>query len=273
MTILPSSHLDLFVLELVSRPVKDNYTALISIAISKTGMKDSLTVQAILVQTLISGPFPNWEDNNTRIDCIVLPTSSAFLRQHFCYLPLPSPISHTPITPSSSIPSDINMSEQAQQPHFDMHRAEQIHQAATIHGLLQEQVTTFLQRINQQQPQPQAHTISQSSDKSSMAKPEPFKGTGLEKRTKDDPGEAGIWAVPYIEEAMAYNRTERTTNPFNGTWSAFVEAFKARFGSLDEQADARDVIEGLVQGKQTVVKYIQVFRYLGQRTGYSDEDL
>ncbi|KAF5346636.1 hypothetical protein D9758_013204 [Tetrapyrgos nigripes] len=234
--------------------------------------------------------------------------NSAFLLQHFHYLPLPSPTSHIPIIPSSPIPSDINMSEQAQQPHFDMHCAEQIHQAATIqdiinaHGLLQEQVTTFLQRINQQQtqPQPQAHTISQSSDKYSMAKPEPFKGKAVDVRSflasfrnwageqRDIAGnegkmirsalsfmqgEAGIWAVPYIEEAMAYNRTNQTVNLFNGTWSIFVEAFKAQFGSLDEQADARDAIEGLVQGKQTVVKYIQVFRDLGQSTDYSDEDL
>ncbi|KAF5334204.1 hypothetical protein D9758_017976 [Tetrapyrgos nigripes] len=249
----------------------------------------------------------NWEDNDdTHIDCIVLPTSPAFLCQHFRYLLFPSPTSHIPITPMSLIPSDIKLSEQGQQPHFDMHRAEQIHQAATIqdiinaHGLLQEQVTTFLQCINQQQPQPQAHTISQSSDKFSMAKPEPFKGKAVDVRSflasfrnwageqRDIAGneqkmiqsalsfmqgEAGIWAAPYIEEAMAYDGTEQTTNPFNRTWNAFVEVFKARFESLEEQADARDVIEGLVQGKQTVAKYIQVFRDLGQRTGYSDEDL
>ncbi|KAF5311554.1 hypothetical protein D9758_018973 [Tetrapyrgos nigripes] len=154
---------------------------------SSTEMKDSLTAQAILVQTLTSVPFPKSITTVGKMTTLVLTFSLSLST-----LPLPTAsITHIPYPrhPLSPVPSDINMSEQAQQPHFDMHRAEQIHQAATIqdiinaHGLLQEQVTTFLQHINQQQPQPQAHTISQSSDKSSMAKPEPFKGKAVDVRS------------------------------------------------------------------------------------------
>ncbi|KAF5370683.1 hypothetical protein D9758_002056 [Tetrapyrgos nigripes] len=233
--------------------------------ILKMEMKDSLTVQAILVQTLISVPFPKSITIVGKTMTLVLTVLS--------YLPVQPFSVSISVTYHFHHPHLIPLSFRYQQPHFDMHRAEQIHQAATIqdiinaHGLLQEQVTTFFQRINQQQtqPQPQAHTISQNSDKSSMAKPESFKGKAVDVRSflasfrnwageqRDIAGnegkmirsalsfmqgEAGIWAASYIEEAMAYDGTAQTVNPFNGTWSAFVEAFKAQFGSLDEQADA-----------------------------------
>ena len=45
-------------------------------------------------------------------------------------------------------------------------------------------------------------------------------------------GTAGDWATPYLD---SFNRG---TNPFNGTWNNFVDAFKLRFESIDPGMEA-----------------------------------
>ena len=81
-------------------------------------------------------------------------------------------------------------------------------------------------------------------------------------------GTAGDWATPYLD---SFNRG---TNPFNGAWNSFVDAFKLRFESIDPGMEAREAIKGLKQSKgQSVAEYSQVFKDIGDRSGLSDIDL
>jgi hypothetical protein len=159
-------------------------------------------------------------------------------------------------------------------------------------------VNNFLSRFNEQTTLTPAKT-----KKSSVSKPEPFTGKSTEVRLfianfknwaaeqKDLgdrkqniwsalsflQGEAVIWAAPFTEKAMRVDLEEGkaagVVYPFNGDFAEFEKRFKARFGSLNEQADARTQIENFIQGKQTVAKYVQKFQDLADRTGYSDADL
>ena len=79
--------------------------------------------------------------------------------------------------------------------------------------------------------------------------------------------DAALWATPYMEE-FAANRT-----PFSGDWDQFKAAFKARFETTDEAADAKDSLRRLYQGRGTVAEYLAKFKELKDRTGYSTTDL
>ncbi|TFY63253.1 hypothetical protein EVJ58_g3353 [Rhodofomes roseus] len=78
--------------------------------------------------------------------------------------------------------------------------------------------------------------------------------------------EAAVWATPYIEAMVA-------EKPAFSNWDAFVTAFKLRFETQDESADAKKALRELYQGKLSVPEYAARFREVMERTGYSDGDL
>jgi hypothetical protein len=78
---------------------------------------------------------------------------------------------------------------------------------------------------------------------------------------------AAIWATPYLEQQ------KRGETPFEGSWTKFETAFKARFETVDEQYYAREYIKLLKQGSLRVVEYIVKFAKYKDRTGFSPEDL
>ena len=70
---------------------------------------------------------------------------------------------------------------------------------------------------------------------------------------------AAQWATPFVRQA---NEAD-ATHPFpfkDGDWKEFVKAYKARFISSDEQADARESMRQLSQGKQSVPEYAALFQ-------------
>ena len=91
--------------------------------------------------------------------------------------------------------------------------------------------------------------------------------------------DAADWAARYADQVFQhYADPTKTSFPFNGKWDEFVKAFKTRFGSLDEESEARKEIQGkdgkgMKQGKQTVAQFAQKFQDVGSRTGFSDADL
>ena len=132
--------------------------------------------------------------------------------------------------------------------------------------------------------------------KSSMVKPDPFKGqSSAEARRfiahfeswaseqsdlKGDEakaikaalgflsGGAADWATPYLS---AFNAKQV---PFNGKWVDFLQAFKLRFESINPGMEARNAIKKVQQGKgQTVAEFAQKFKDIGDRSGLSDTDL
>jgi hypothetical protein len=137
---------------------------------------------------------------------------------------------------------------------------------------------------------------SKNSAKTSMTKPEVFKGQDSTEARRflahfiswaweqpdlngNEPrcikaalglfsGTAANWATPYI---IAFNANNI---PFNGKWDDFVAAFRLRFESIEPEMEAEEAIKHLQQGKnQKVAEYAQVFKDVGSRTGLSDRDL
>ncbi|KIK60371.1 hypothetical protein GYMLUDRAFT_43670, partial [Collybiopsis luxurians FD-317 M1] len=132
--------------------------------------------------------------------------------------------------------------------------------------------------------------------KSSMVKPDPFKGQSSAEAHRfiahfeswaseqadlknDDAkaikaalgflsGGAVDWATPYLS---AFNAKQV---PFNGKWVEFLQAFKLRFESIDPGMEACNAIKKVQQGKgQTVAEFAQKFKDIGDRSGLSDTDL
>jgi hypothetical protein len=79
--------------------------------------------------------------------------------------------------------------------------------------------------------------------------------------------DAAIWATPYLEQQ------KRRETPFEGSWTKFETAFKARFETVNEQYDACKYIKSLKQGSLSVVEYITKFAEYKDCTGFSPEDL
>lgn len=78
--------------------------------------------------------------------------------------------------------------------------------------------------------------------------------------------DAAIWATPYLE-ALALGQAAFTN------WDAFKTAFKVRFETVNEAADAKEALRKLWQGKLTAGEYAAKFKELMSRTGYSATDL
>ena len=78
--------------------------------------------------------------------------------------------------------------------------------------------------------------------------------------------DAAVWATPYIEKLV-------NGEPAFNTWQEFCTAFRLRFETQDESADAKEALRKLYQGKLSVPEYVARFREVMSRTGYSDGDL
>ncbi|KAK7448504.1 hypothetical protein VKT23_013765 [Stygiomarasmius scandens] len=184
---------------------------------------------------------------------------------------------------------------------------ELVQQLAQQQVTLQQQVNRMAEALTRNQtPAPAAvaasatPTTTSSSQKSSTAKPEPFVGKATDVRRflsyflnwaskqNDLPeesdvilsalsymqGDAADWASRFIDQAMKSKQTNSEAKfPFEGKWDTFVQEFKTRFGSLDEEAEARKEIKGMKQGQRTVAQFAQKFQDVGSRTGFSDTDL
>ena len=91
--------------------------------------------------------------------------------------------------------------------------------------------------------------------------------------------DAADWAARYANQVFQhYADPTKTSFPFNGKWDEFIKEFKTRFGSLNEESEARKEIQGkdgkgMKQGKQTVAQFAQKFQDVGSRTGFSNADL
>ena len=87
-------------------------------------------------------------------------------------------------------------------------------------------------------------------------------------------GKAADWAARHANLIVKSHEPNLTQPfPFDGKWTQFEKEFKTRFGSVDEEAEARRKIKGMKQGKQSVAHYAQEFQDVGGRTGFSDADL
>ncbi|KIK53492.1 hypothetical protein GYMLUDRAFT_49281, partial [Collybiopsis luxurians FD-317 M1] len=171
-------------------------------------------------------------------------------------LPASSPAPPLPTSSPSPIPS---MSQQS----LDQLMHSLIQQVAALTNSLQTNITI--------------------TTKSSMVKPDPFKGqSSAEARCfiahfeswaseqsdlkNDDAkaikaalgflsGGAADWATPYLS---AFNAKQVL---FNGKWVEFLQAFKLRFESIDPGMEARNTIKKVQQGKgQTVAEFAQKFK-------------
>ncbi|GAW08190.1 gag protein [Lentinula edodes] len=79
---------------------------------------------------------------------------------------------------------------------------------------------------------------------------------------------AGDWATPHLLHFNAENPL------FEGSWEKFLLEFGQRFESIDPGMEARNAIQSLKQGKgQTVAEFAQKFQDIGSWTGMSDIDL
>ena len=78
--------------------------------------------------------------------------------------------------------------------------------------------------------------------------------------------EAAVWATPYIEKMVK----DKIAFP---AWNDFCAAFKLRFETQDESADAKEALRKLYQSKLSVPEYVARFREVMACTGYSDSDL
>ncbi|GAW09657.1 gag protein [Lentinula edodes] len=107
-----------------------------------------------------------------------------------------------------------------------------------------------------------------SSSKSSMNKPEVFKGKAYQVALGFFTESAGDWATPHL---LHFNAEHP---PFGGNWEEFLKEFVQRFESVDPGMEARSEIKNLKQSKgQTVAEFAQKFKDIGDRTGMSDIDL
>jgi hypothetical protein len=168
-----------------------------------------------------------------------------------------------------------------------------LHTLATQQAALQAQVLQLTQTLN-------SGSSETKSTKSSIAKPEPFTGkatevrpflaffqnwAGKQKDLKDGEdwiasalsfmhGEASDWAARFARQiAKAEEEGSEIPFPFGGDWDQFEAELKTRFGSIDEEGEARREIKGMKQGKQSAAQYAQKFQDVGSRTGFSDQDL
>jgi uncharacterized protein YutD len=57
------------------------------------------------------------------------------------------------------------------------------------------------------------------------------------------------------------------------TYNEVMLSFKSAFGGFDAQKDAREQLKSLQQGTTTTCNFGMAFLVLGQRSGFSDEDL
>ena len=78
--------------------------------------------------------------------------------------------------------------------------------------------------------------------------------------------EAAVWATPYIEKMVK----DEIAFP---TWNDFCVAFKLRFETQDESANAKEALCKLYQSKLSVPEYVAWFHEVMACTGYSDGDL
>ncbi|KAF5340179.1 hypothetical protein D9758_014977 [Tetrapyrgos nigripes] len=209
--------------------------------------------------------------------------------------PPPSILAHRRTTPYSHSPN-----------HFHGRPTEPPDPVAQNQQRLQDQLSQLTQVVNTTatNPVPVPGTprisVARESEKSSVAKPEPFTGKlsdvrhflsffkkwAYKQKDIDDEkksiatalsylqGEAAEWVVRFTEQIAEAQKTNSIVEfLWEGRWDNFEEEFKTRFGSMDEEGEAQKKIKKLVQGKQSVAQYAQVFQDLGARTGFSDTDL
>jgi hypothetical protein len=72
--------------------------------------------------------------------------------------------------------------------------------------------------------------------------------------------DAAVWARPYIE-SLAEGKT-----PF-ADWDAFLAAFKLKFEPVNPEANAKNKIIGMKQGKRTFGELVADFETWTSRTG------
>jgi hypothetical protein len=75
--------------------------------------------------------------------------------------------------------------------------------------------------------------------------------------------DAAVWARPHIE-SLAEGKT-----PF-ADWDAFLAAFKLKFKPVSPEADAKNKIIRMKQGKRTFGELVADFVTWALRTGWSD---
>jgi hypothetical protein len=78
--------------------------------------------------------------------------------------------------------------------------------------------------------------------------------------------DAAVWARPHIK-SLAEGKT-----PF-ADWNAFLTAFKLKFKPVSPEADAKNKIIGMKQGKRTFGELVADFEIWAFHTGWSDQDL
>jgi hypothetical protein len=78
--------------------------------------------------------------------------------------------------------------------------------------------------------------------------------------------DAAVWVRPHIE-FLAEGKT-----PF-ASWDAFLVAFKLKFEPVSPEADAKNKIIGMKQGKRTFGELVADFETWASRTGWSEQDL
>ena len=78
--------------------------------------------------------------------------------------------------------------------------------------------------------------------------------------------EAALWATPYIRKMVK----DEIAFP---TWNDFGAAFKLRFETQDESANAKEALRKLYQSKLLVPEYVARFHEVMACTGYSNSDL
>lgn len=79
--------------------------------------------------------------------------------------------------------------------------------------------------------------------------------------------EAAVWATPAMEE-MANGGT-----PFNRSWANFTAAFKARFETVNEAVNTKEILWQLTHSSKTVPEDTAKFKEVMDCTGYSAVDL
>jgi hypothetical protein len=78
--------------------------------------------------------------------------------------------------------------------------------------------------------------------------------------------DAAVWARPHIE-SLAEGKT-----PF-ASWDAFLVAFKLKFELVSPEADTKNKIIGIKQGKRTFGELVADFETWASQTGWSKQDL
>ena len=90
-------------------------------------------------------------------------------------------------------------------------------------------------------------------------------------------GIAAEWAGPYRDNFLK-DTEDRDKSLWWSTWEKFTDSFEARFGLMDDEADAEHRLERLCdrahpqRNARSIRFYIQDFNRLQQRTGFSDND-